>query len=63
MSSVVLRFAELSDEERPAQQRRPGSLREPLPVQLRPPVRHQDGVQRGHRRDAQHTEEVPPGKG
>jgi len=54
--------SELSNEERAAQRRLPGSLRQPLPVQLRPPLYHQDRVQRGHRRDAQHPEEVSPGE-
>lgn len=53
--------SELSDEERPAEQRLPGALWQPFPVQLRPPLRHKDGVQRRHRRDAQHPQEVPPG--
>lgn len=54
-------LAELSDEERPAQQRLAGSLRQPLPVQLRPPLCNQNCVQRGHRRDAQHPKEISPG--
>lgn len=55
-------LAELSDKERPTQQRLPGSLRQPLPVQLRPPLCNQNCVQWGHRRDAQHPKEIPPGR-
>lgn len=60
---VAFGLAELSDQERPAQQRHPGPLRQPHPVQLRPPLRHQNRVQRGHRWDAQHPKEISPGRG
>lgn len=53
--------SELSDEERAAQQRLSGSLRQPLPDHLRPPLCNQNRVQRRHSRDAQHTKEISPG--
>lgn len=55
-------LAELSDEERPSQQRLPGSLRQPLPVQLRPPLCNQNRVQWGHRWNAQHPKEISSGR-
>lgn len=48
LSEIVPVCAELSDQERSAQQRLSGSLRKPLPHHLRPPLRHQNRVQRRH---------------
>lgn len=54
--------SELPDEERSTQQRLPGPLWEPLPVQLWPSLCHQNCFQRGHRRDAQHPKEISSGR-
>lgn len=48
LTEIVPVCSELPDKERSAQQRLPGSLRQPLPDHLRPPLCHQNRVQRRH---------------
>lgn len=66
LKDVCLTFGpplpELPDKERSAQQRLPRPLWESLSVQLRPSLCHQNRVQRGHRRDAQHPKEISSGR-
>lgn len=56
-------LAELSDTQGPDSQRRSGPQWSSFPHFIQQEVRHQDHHQRGRGRDAQHSEEVPPGRG